>query len=666
MKSVQLRIIPALLMGALSISALSQSVYAQSIGNPSVGSQTGATQDAAIPKITLTNKTGTLWLGNAMNASIASFQGSDNVNWTLYARNSGGDGTGNQTFEYYQVDEQNLKSGLPYPVSTFATLPKTQYKLVARYMRGDLLVAMAEHVYFNVLEMPVITNTDMNKVLPAGNGTATSTVHFAIQSNDIAGRVLVSLGDKIEPVVATATSPGSNVYTASPIVPTSPGLYQLRVKVEQSLGVVSTPVTNAQAAVVTGPKIVIASAPKVLDPTGSGVPGKITVRAVNSVPEAVMPSTKIDPASNKRVSLYKAEWSSVPGIPPVVKSLEEPYQVSLSAQEYAALKDQATAAGLKSVTYPVTVRVFHPDYPQLITSTQTVNLKVAVPWSMPDWTVAPVKSATEVVAPATVTLQATPSLTYDRTAATTHKLKYTWSVPTQISARGSGDKITLQLNEAGTYPVHFQAVDDLGNVRDQSIEITAIPPTLAISDATFRMTPPNARTPVVVAPKVATTSTHTRERPNLYEIHVDGAVVQSGPALKPFTITGPGSHDVKIVAKSAFGSVAQKDLTLTVQENRIPTCQPLRSILNTVKATGVVTAVSLTAQCSDPDGRVKTYAWLVNGTPLTATTNRASYQFAPCESAAQVELKVTDDSSEVYTHTETIQRGGSDTCVAGG
>ncbi len=664
MKSIQLRIIPALLMGALSISVLSQAAYAQSIVNPGAETLSGTTPNAAIPKITLTNKTGTLWLGNAMNASIASFQGADNVNWTLYARNSDGGGTGNQTFEYYQVDQQSLKSGLPYPVSTFATQPKTQYKLVARYMRGDLLVAMAEHVYFNVLEMPVISDTDLTSVLPAGDGTKTSPVFFAIQSNDIAGRVLVSFGDKIEPVVATLAAPG--VYQANPVVPTSPGLYQLRVKVEQSLGVVSTPATNAQAAVVTGPKIVFASLPKTLDPTGSGVPGKITIRAVNSVPEAVMPSTKLDSASNKRISVYKAEWSTGPGATPVVKSLEEPYQVSVSAQEYAALKDQATAAGLKSVTYPVTVRVFHPDYPQEISSTQTVNLKVAVPWSMPDWTVAPVKSATEVVAPATVTLQATPSLTYDRTAATTHKLKYTWSVPTQISARGSGDKITLQLNEAGTYPIHFQAVDDLGNVRDQSIEITAIPPTLAISDATFRMTPPNARTPVVVAPKVATTSTHTRERPNLYEIHLDGAVVQSGPALKPFTITGPGSHDVKIVAKSAFGSVAQKDMTLTVQENRIPTCQPLKSTLNTVKATGVVTAVSLTAQCSDPDGRVKTYAWSINGTPLNATTNRASYQFAPCESAAQVELTVTDDSAEVYTHTETIQRGGSDTCVAGG
>lgn len=656
MKAFKKRLIPTLVVGVLSIAAAGQQAFAQTTNTPAPDA--GTTQPATPPAISLSNKTGILWLGGAMNAYLKSFQGADNVQWTLYVKNEGS--TSSDGFD--QVDQQSMKISLQYPVSTFATQPKKQYKLVATYMNGDIALATAAPSSFKVMEMPVVSNYDIRTVIKAGDASQTEPVYFELTSNDIAGRVLASFGDKLEPVVATRTTPEGNVYSANLPVPTSPGLYQLRVKVEQSLDVVSSPVTNFTTAVVTGPKI-SSILPKPLDTTGEGVPATISIRTVDGFPKSVMQTTSIDPATKKPVSVYKAEWLVPGSTAPVTQALEAPFSVAVSATKYTELLAQANADGKKTVTYPVTVKVYHPQYPNEISSTQTIDVKLAAPWAMPEWSLTS-KSPATVFAPATVVLDAAPSSVFDQAASRTHKLKYEWSIPASglKSYKATGAKLTLNIDKSGPYPVEFVATDDLGNRKTASYNINAVDPTLTVTDLATRVSPPSARNPVAVTMKVATTSTHAKERPASYEIFVDGTSVFTGPSLKPISITTPGDHQVKVAVTSNYGTIADKTTAVSVVANKLPVCKPFKTNFDKNRTSGVVKAVAITADCADTDGRLKSYEWTVDGAPVNTTLNRVSYQFPDCVSTVDAQVQVIDDSGERTTYSETIQRGGVASC----
>lgn len=656
MKAFKKRLIPTLVVGVLSIAAAGQQAFAQTTETPAPDA--GIAQPATPPAINLSNKTGILWLGGAMNAYLKPFQGADNVQWTLYVKNEGS--TTSDGFD--QVDQQSMNISLQYPVSTFATQDKKEYKLVATYMKGDIALATAAPSSFKVMEMPVVSNPDIRTVIKAGDATQTEPVSFELTSNDIAGRVLVSFGDKIEPVVAVRTSSITNVYTANVPVPTSPGLYQLRVKVEQSLGVVSSPVTKFSTAVVTGPKIA-ATLPKPLDTTGEGVSGTISIRAVDGFPKSVMQTTLIDPTTKKPVSVYKAEWLVPGSTAPLTQALEAPFSVAVSATKYAELLAQANADGKKTVTYPVTVKVYHPDYPNEISSTQTIDVKLAAPWAMPEWSLTSKGNAT-VVAPSTVVLDAVASSVFDQAASKTHKLKYEWSVPVSglKNYKATGTKLTLNIDKSGPYPVEFAATDDLGNRKTAIYNINAVDPTLTVTDLATRVSPTSARNPVSVAMKVATASTHLKERPASYEVFVDGTSVFTGPSLKPIIINTPGDHAVKVAVTSNYGTIAEKATAVSVVANNLPVCKPFKASFDKNRTTGVVKAVAITADCADTDGRVKSYEWTVGGAPVNVTLNRVSYQFPDCVNSVDAQVQVIDDSGERTTYSETIQRGGVASC----
>lgn len=643
MKTFTRRALPGIILGVLTALASPHAVMAQSAAASDTASPT-------LPKITLTNNTGVLWRGDSFSAIVGATSLATTVRWTLVSDSPD-----------FAPEVHELPVATPYPVSTYANVGPASYTLTPVYLKGDLEVASGAPIKFVVLNKPVVQDVVVSKRVLGASDTE-ATVSFKLEAED-ATSVTVGFGDKDTPVPAVPT--GDGLYTATIPVPAATGLYQVRVNVGQPYDVTAHPATGQTVSIVRGPKIVVGSKPKLIDTTGEGVPVSLQFRAVNSVPESVLPSLTVSPKGVK-TSKFVATYT-LPNGTSVTQPIADPLIIKVGQDEYASLLDQAKAQGLTAPIYRIGVSTYLPEFEDATTSSTTVDLKLGVPWSMPTWTLSSTSANNTVVAPGTLTIQATPSAAYDATAAKTHKLAWTWNVPSSgLVAKAIGDKVRLTVNEPGTYPVTVSVTDDLGNTQTADYSFTATEPTLSVDNVATVVAPPSKRYPVTVILKAQTSSTHAKERVTKYDVLLDGQVVQTGTtSLKPLQIGTAGDHTITVVASSNMGNTAEKAVVVPVAPNAAPSCANFKTAF-TKNARKVVTSVAATALCTDTDGKVKRFAWTANGQPLPSTSNRASYQFAACEADVKLEVTATDDSGDSTTYSEVITRGGVSDCTNAG
>lgn len=662
MNTMKKRLLASAILGALAVSAVPSTVMAQT--------SSGTTATTAAPKVTLSDSSGIVRSGQSFKLKATPTAAVTNVEWNLYLLDDAGQAT--------SQGKLMLPIGTAVEVSDKIPAWGKRYKIIPQYYKGDAFVTVGDAIELTALESVTITKAQVAKsiVSPKTSSTVMATVELGSLTEEPATVSFnLNTGSKSSGAISVgARRVSKGVYEAPLPVPGKSGVYPISVSVTQAFSKVTEVATTASFAVVEPPKVVVASKPKLIDATDSAKPGSVTLRVINSVPESVLKSYVTDGKTQK--STFYAEWTKN-GKPAVQTAADDPFSVTVTPAEYASLlaAAQAKAAGSSSssstpsgkaatpvVTLPLSVKVYHPDHRTETETTVDIEVPVGAPWVMPKWSLAP-SSTDKVIAPATVTIKATPNATYDAAAAKLHKLKWVWSIPGTdgVSGKGTGTTLRLSVNKPGQYPVSVTAVDDLNRESTATYLVKAEAPTLTVTDVQTSLNPTSARYPVVVKPKVATTSTHKQERVTGYTVKLDGQTLYTGNAVKPFTVNTAGTHNVTVVATSNMGSTAEKTVPITVLPNQKPICNPLKTAFQKNKL-GVVTGVSLTADCKDTDGRVKSYAWALNDVASPVAAPRAGYTFNACENQVVATVVVTDDSGESTTHAETIQRGGVSDC----
>ena len=99
-----------------------------------------------------------------------------------------------------------------------------------------------------------------------------------------------------------------------------------------------------------------------------------------------------------------------------------------------------------------------------------------------------------------------------------------------------------------------------------------------------------------------------------------------------------GVYDVLLKVRSQFGYEAETKISVLVKPNQLPVCQIVHKDSDL--------AWSYEANCRDPDGRIKSYQWFVNGKLSTVSGMRISLSKYVYKDKPTLRLIVTDNSGD--------------------
>lgn len=580
------------------------------------------------------------WLGDTTTIALKRTSGVDSVRYTFSRLPINDDGTG--AFE--PAGEITVATTTPVSLGQYVSSPG-KYRVVATMLNAGAEVGTAKQIDFLGMTRPVIALENAAPTVTSVEATSPVTATASVQADMEPTKVTMMIGNNGTAYLAQK-DPATGLYTAN-MGPRGgqAGPYPIITTVYFD----KASVTNTSAAntvtVVSPPKLSLVSAPKLIDSTYGTKNWEIKVKLKNTSPESTL--STIDNVGGQN---FVVDWF-VGASKRATLGPADPFLFTFNGADYAAL----IASGVKQLT--VYALVYHKDYPGLTKTVLPINIALSAPWAMPEWQLTKTE-ASPLVAPASSRLSLQPLATYDKNAAKRHKLAWTWSLPSDpgITIKASGSTLTYKVSKPGAYPVAVSVSDDLGSTKTYSTTIEAIASTLNVSSLSLVASPVSTRVPVVVTPKVASTSTHPLERVAKYEITVDGATVYSGSSLRAFSITQPGPHDVAVNLTSNYGSTASKTVSFVAAENQLPVCGAFKTSFAKAKD-GTATGVTIASTCVDHDGRLTGYAWQINGTGVMGTNPSRAYSFGTCESEVSVTVQAKDDSGGITEHTETIQRG---------
>lgn len=283
------------------------------------------------------------------------------------------------------------------------------------------------------------------------------------------------------------------------------------------------------------------------------------------------------------------------------------------------------------------------------------NVPMYEPWVFPKYSLVERAGGATVVSPATVTLQAVPTPSVEASMKTFRGISYEWTLPqgSGLTSVAKKETVTLTINEPGTYPLSLRVFDRYGADQVLNYTIEAIKPQFSIDKVAMLPTPETGRVPVKVVLRPATSSTHKKDRLKSFDTYADGILIGTGQAPKVVTFTEPGTHDITLVAHSTLGNEATRSQTFTAIPNQAPVCSAFKVSYGTA---GKIKTAKANALCYDPDGKIKKYAWTVNGVPMKSISATQVYGFQDTETTAEFSVTVTDDSGGSTVYTETVYK----------
>lgn len=598
---------------------------------------TASTPDFPVYKVGISN--GVFWVGDNSAVVLKKTTGVDSVRYTFSKLPLSDDGTGN----FVPVGEITVAASTPVQLSQYASEPGL-YKVDATMLSSGSPRGAQKKIEFMTLTKPAVSLQPLENSVTSTKAPSPLSSSVAVQSDIEPTKVTMAIGDTGKAVLATK-DPQSGIYTANLTpLPGQAGPYPIYTTTYFNKASQLSISSANSVTVISPPKITLVSAPRLLDATYGDATNSISIKIKNTSPESTLPSTNPDGSKNFLVDWY------VMGNFVSTKQPDEPFDFKFGAVDYAAMK----AAGLKKL--PITAVAYHQSSKPLTASSATYGIDTVAPWSMPEWSLQKAQ-ATPILVPNVSRVTLVPSSTYDLAASKKHKLKLQWSLPDtpDFVSKANGTTVNFKVSKPGSYPISVVVTDDAGAVKTYTSTIEAAKPTLNVDTVSLVANPVSKRVPVTLTPRIATSSTHPAERITGYEILLDGVIRHTGSGIKPVTIDSAGEHLVTVKAISNFGNVAEGSASFSAVENQAPVCKEFR-LTSINNRDGSTSGVSIGTQCADPDGRIKSYTWSVNGDPEMGTNSSRSYGFSGCETQVTVSSFAKDDSGAVTEHTETIPR----------
>lgn len=213
------------------------------------------------------------------------------------------------------------------------------------------------------------------------------------------------------------------------------------------------------------------------------------------------------------------------------------------------------------------------------------------------------------------------------------KATYTWTVPTNaIGAKATGTSASFIADQPGDYPVTVVVADGRGNTQTLTTTIAVLPP--APMTANYKVTADNRymRAPTKLNLRPQFSNGHPTEKITAYRFFQDGVLLgATTKGAMTTTLANAGNYVLTVEADTTLGRTVTATSNITIVPNQAPTC--------TLTSRAFTSSGLISTSCTDADGRIKSYAWTVNGQPATAMGSRVT---VPLGSA--VSVTVTDDS----------------------
>ena len=268
-------------------------------------------------------------------------------------------------------------------------------------------------------------------------------------------------------------------------------------------------------------------------------------------------------------------------------------------------------------------------------TTASVAPKIALKkYVWPDWAL---QTKYDVLqAPALIRLSvAAPADQLKLFSSVNEKVKFTWALPDNaVGARATGGSAAFTAEMPGDYPVQVKLEDSRGNVKVLDYTITVTEPIPMEVD--FKTTSSNTynRVPLTLNLKPQFFKGHPKERITTFRFYQDGQLLgENNKGSYLTTVDQAGDYKFGVEADTTLGRTVKADKTITVVPNKTPVCKLTNKAYKTT--------ATVTAECKDPDGKIKSFAWRVDGQSVTTSGYRITVPLG-----SSVEVTVTDDSNE--------------------
>ena len=155
-----------------------------------------------------------------------------------------------------------------------------------------------------------------------------------------------------------------------------------------------------------------------------------------------------------------------------------------------------------------------------------------------------------------------------------------------------------------------------------------------LSECGFRA---KERAPLDVRVRPSVRGGHPRDRIIGHRYLANGEVI-SEDSMYGSTTLDAGTHYLVYELTTAMGTVAKQILPIEVAENQPPVCE--------LEVTETSRDWRVSADCQDPDGRVREYHWQVNGDEVGRSGYRLSLSKRNHESLPTVQVVAVDDAGD--------------------
>ena len=220
------------------------------------------------------------------------------------------------------------------------------------------------------------------------------------------------------------------------------------------------------------------------------------------------------------------------------------------------------------------------------------------------------------------------------------ELSYEWEVPAAatIIENRHRDGIGLSFDEPGLYPISVRIRD--GRSHDSTVTYKvdlSEPPPWAVN---FDVSASNdfMRAPLDVRFRPDVGGGHPRDRIREHRYLVDGEVAVEGQRYGVLTLDEPGVYSIGLEVETDFGEVHRFEDEIEVVENQPPVC----SLDSRESSSGW----RFYARCEDPDGRVLSHRWFIDGEEVGIRGSRISVSKRETDRPAIKLIGIDDSGAE--------------------
>lgn len=214
---------------------------------------------------------------------------------------------------------------------------------------------------------------------------------------------------------------------------------------------------------------------------------------------------------------------------------------------------------------------------------------------------------------------------------------YEWVIPDGVAVekRSLPTNTAFVVNEPGEYLLKVIVRDARGHEAVVEQLLTIGQAAEYEIDLQYSVSNPVMREPLDVLLRPYISGGHPRDRISTRTYSVDGTDLGSTGIYGRANLLA-GDHKVKLTIQSEMGHEVEKEVTIPVVKNQLPSCS--------LTSRETVSSLMVYAVCKDPDGRMKSYEWTVDGERLSISSERITINKAAGESNPSVSLIGVDDS----------------------